>query len=81
MSDTQGAVSLDELARELDMPKALIREWLYEFVRTSEFTGHINSDREMVYSREARRLAAGGTCPQLQRRHGTGGQAHHSLSS
>jgi hypothetical protein len=63
MINSQGAVSLDELARELDVPQGLIRAWIYELVQAGKFTGYLNWDEALVYSREARSLRAGGTCP------------------
>jgi hypothetical protein len=63
MINSQGAVSLDEIARELDAPQGLIRAWIYELVQAGKFTGYLNWDEGLVYSREARSLRAGGTCP------------------
>jgi hypothetical protein len=63
MIHAQGAVSLDEMAREMNLPKGLIREWIYQLVQAGKFTGYLNWDEEMIYSREAQSLRAGGTCP------------------
>ena len=61
--NSQGAVSLDEMAYELHVPKGLIREWIYALVQAGSFTGYLNWDEEMVYSREAQSLREDGTCP------------------
>jgi DNA-binding Lrp family transcriptional regulator len=63
MIHAQGAVSLDEMTRELHVPEGLVREWIYELVQAGKFTGYLNWDEEMVYSREARSLRESGTCP------------------
>lgn len=63
MIHAQGAVTLDEIARELVVPKGLVRAWIYEQVQAGQFTGYLNWDEEMVYSREVQSLRAGGTCP------------------
>lgn len=61
--NAQGALSLDALAHELQVPKGLIREWIYEWVESGKFTGYLDWDQEMIYSREAQKLRAGRACP------------------
>ncbi len=63
MINSQGAVTLDEMAHELDVPRAVVRAWIYELVQAGKFTGYLNWDEETVSSREAQSLRAGGTCP------------------
>jgi hypothetical protein len=63
MINSQGAVSLHEMAHELHVPEGIIREWIYALVQAGDFTGYLNWDEEMVYSREAQSLRAGGQCP------------------
>jgi hypothetical protein len=63
MVESRGAVSLDEMAREFNVDRGLIKAWLYALVHRGEFTGYLNWDEEMIYSAQASQLRAGGQCP------------------
>jgi DNA-binding Lrp family transcriptional regulator len=54
---TRGQVSIDELARELNTPRALLRRWIYDLVGRGEFTGYMNWDEGRLYSADASKLA------------------------
>jgi DNA-binding Lrp family transcriptional regulator len=58
-----GQITLGELAAELHAPRELLREWVYALVRRGGFTGYVNWDEGVIYSAEARKLAAAGSCP------------------
>jgi predicted ArsR family transcriptional regulator len=59
----RGQIHMDDLAHELSAPRELTRTWMYELVKRGEFTGYINWDEGVLYSREARRLTDAGRCP------------------
>ncbi len=61
--DSRGAVSLQTLSDEFEVPKDLIEEWIYTLVRRGKFTGYLNWDKEIIYSTEAEHLRAIGQCP------------------
>ena len=56
-------IRLEDLTRELNAPRDLVRTWIYELVKRGEFTGYINWDEGMLYSSEAQRLTEAGKCP------------------
>jgi hypothetical protein len=59
----RGQIHMDDLAHELSAPRELTRTWMYELVKRGEFTGYINWDEGVLYSKEARRLTEAGRCP------------------
>ena len=59
----RGQIRMDDLARELSAPGDLTRTWMYELVRRGEFSGYINWDEGVLYSKEAQRLTEAGRCP------------------
>jgi hypothetical protein len=61
--DSRGAVSLQTLSDEFEVPTDLIEEWIYALVRRGKFTGYLNWDKEIIYSTEAEHLRAIGQCP------------------
>jgi DNA-binding Lrp family transcriptional regulator len=61
--EARGQVDIDDLARELDLPAGLLREWLYDLVQQQRFAGYLNWEEGLVYSAEAAKLHPGGRCP------------------
>jgi hypothetical protein len=59
----RGQIRLDELAQELNAPRDLLRDWIYQLVRRGEFTGYMNWNEGLIYSAEAKKLSAAGRCP------------------
>ncbi|HEY9526394.1 MAG TPA: hypothetical protein VIR02_04885, partial [Anaerolineales bacterium] len=59
----RGQIRMDDLAQELSAPGDLTRTWMYELVKRGEFSGYINWDEGILYSKEAQRLTEAGTCP------------------
>lgn len=62
MVSTQGQVRVAEVALELGATKDQIKQWLYDLVGKGLFSGYINWDDGVLYSREASQLKSG-TCP------------------
>ena len=54
---TLGQISIDELVRELNAPRPLLRRWIYDLVGRGEFTGYMNWDEGLLYSADASKLA------------------------
>jgi DNA-binding Lrp family transcriptional regulator len=54
---TLGQISINELERELNAPRALVRRWIYDLVGRGEFTGYMNWDEGRLYSADASKLA------------------------
>jgi len=52
-----GQISIDELERELNAPRPLLRRWIYDLVGRGEFTGYMNWDEGLLYSADASKLA------------------------
>ncbi len=59
----RGQLRFDELAHELNAPRDLLRDWIYQLVKRGEFTGYMNWNEGLIYSAEAKKLAAAGHCP------------------
>ena len=59
----RGQIRMDDLAYELSAPGDLTRTWMYELVKRGEFSGYINWDEGVLYSKEARHLTEAGRCP------------------
>jgi len=59
----RGQIQFEELVRELSAPHDLVKTWVYELVKRGEFSGYINWDEGLLYSREAQRLTEAGKCP------------------
>jgi DNA-directed RNA polymerase subunit RPC12/RpoP len=51
-----GRISLDELGRELGVPRETLKAWIYELVRRGRFAGALNWSAGMLYSAEAQQL-------------------------
>jgi transcription initiation factor IIE alpha subunit len=58
----RGQARLDYLAAELEVPRDILRRWLYDLV-DHDFSGYINWERDTVYSVEAQQLMQAGRCP------------------
>ena len=59
----RGQIHMDDLAHELSAPGDLTRTWMYELVKRGDFSGYINWDEGVLYSKEAQRLTEAGRCP------------------
>ena len=59
----RGQIRMDDLAHELSAPGDLTRTWMYELVKRGEFSGYINWDEGVLYSKEAQHLTEAGRCP------------------
>jgi len=59
----RGQIHMDDLAHELSAPRTLTRTWIYDLVKRGEFTGYLNWDEGVLYSKEARHLTEAGRCP------------------
>jgi len=59
-----GQITLPDLAQELDVPLPLVRDWIYELVKTGKFTGYINWKEKVLYSAEVETLRDLKSCPQ-----------------
>lgn len=60
---TQGQVSVPEVALELDASRDQVKEWIYDLVGKGLFSGYINWDEGMLYSRQASQMREGKKCP------------------
>ncbi len=60
---TQGQVSVAETALELDASRDQVKEWIYDLVGKGLFSGYINWDEGMLYSKQASQMRAGKKCP------------------
>jgi hypothetical protein len=59
-----GQITFDDLARELDVPFPIVRDWIYDLIKTGKFTGYINWQEKILYSAEAETLRDLKSCPQ-----------------
>jgi hypothetical protein len=62
MVKTRGQVDLRDLALELNADTTQVRNDIYKLVGLGLFTGYVNWDKSMLYSREASQLK-GNQCP------------------
>lgn len=62
MVSTQGQVRVAEVALELGATRDEIKQWLYDLVGKGLFSGYINWDDGVLYSKQASQLKSG-TCP------------------
>jgi len=60
---TQGQVSVAETALELDASRDQVQEWIYDLVGKGLFSGYINWDEGMLYSKQASQMREGKKCP------------------
>jgi hypothetical protein len=59
---TQGQVRVAEAALELNATRDQVKEWIYDLVGKGLFTGYINWDEGILYSRQASELGTN-KCP------------------
>jgi hypothetical protein len=59
----RGHVRVRDLAQELGVPLATLKQWIYELVHEGQFTGYINWSEGILYSSEAQKLRDAGHCP------------------
>lgn len=59
----RGQMSMQDLSQELQTPEALIKTWLYQLVRRGHFSGYVDWDQQIVYSRQRGALTAQNSCP------------------
>ncbi|HEY4723674.1 MAG TPA: hypothetical protein VII92_17600 [Anaerolineae bacterium] len=62
MVSTQGQVRIADVALELGAAKDQIKQWLYDLVGKGLFSGYINWDDGVLYSKQASQLESG-HCP------------------
>ena len=62
MVSTQGQVRIAEVALELGATKDQLKQWLYDLVGKGLFSGYINWDDGVLYSKQASQLKSG-SCP------------------
>ena len=60
---TQGEVRVAEAALELKATRDQVREWIYDLVGKGLFTGYVNWDDGVLYSKEASQLQGAHNCP------------------
>jgi hypothetical protein len=59
---TQGQVRVAEVALELNATRDQVKEWIYDLVGKGLFTGYINWDEGILYSKQASEMGAN-KCP------------------
>jgi DNA-directed RNA polymerase subunit RPC12/RpoP len=59
----QGKLSIGEAALETKSDAATVRQDIYDLVGKGIFSGYIDWDAGMLYSKQAREMRAGGVCP------------------
>ncbi len=59
---TQGQVAISDLAIELDVSRDQVQQLLYDLVGKGLFSGYVNWDEGMLYSRQASELRERNTC-------------------
>ncbi len=60
---TRGAVKLDDMALEMQLPRDQIKDMIYSLVGLGVFSGYINWDKGVLYSSEASKLRDLKQCP------------------
>lgn len=60
---TRGQVTIADLVLELNSTQAQVKEWIYDLVGKGLFSGYVNWDDGVLYSRQASELRAGKKCP------------------
>lgn len=63
MIRTQGQLSISEAAIELDVRRDRVEDWIYDLVDKRLFTGYVDWDERMLYSREASKMRDQNRCP------------------
>ncbi|MGB1253808.1 MAG: PCI domain-containing protein [Candidatus Promineifilaceae bacterium] len=70
----RGTVYLDELQQELNVPRELLQQWIYQAVDSLRFAGYINWKEEKVYSADAVHLREHSICPTCNNKLTLGGK-------
>ncbi|HUW13745.1 MAG TPA: hypothetical protein VM537_28740 [Anaerolineae bacterium] len=60
---TQGQLSVAEMALELDATRDQVKEWIYDLVGKGLFSGYVNWEDGMLYSRQASQMRDAQVCP------------------
>jgi len=60
---TKGQVSVADAALELNSSRDQVKEWVYDLVGKGLFSGYINWDQGMLYSKQAAQMREGQKCP------------------
>ncbi len=63
MVKTRGSVDIGDLVIELNSSTEQVKSDIYKLVGMGLFTGYVNWDKAMLYSKEASQMKAGNTCP------------------
>jgi DNA-directed RNA polymerase subunit RPC12/RpoP len=63
MVKTRGSVNVSDLVIELNSSSEQVRSDIYKLVGMGLFTGYVNWDKGMLYSKEASQMTAGNSCP------------------
>jgi hypothetical protein len=63
MVQTRGQIKVGEAALELDCTYDQVKEYLYDLVGKGLFTGYVNWNDGILYSKEANQLRDGRKCP------------------
>ncbi len=63
MVKTRGSVDIGDLVIELNSSTEQVKSDIYKLVGMGLFTGYVNWDKGMLYSKEASQMKAGNTCP------------------
>ena len=59
----RGVIQVAALAEEMGVSLGVLREWIYQLVERAKFTGYINWEDGLLYSREAQQLRDADRCP------------------
>jgi hypothetical protein len=60
---TQGQVSVAEMSLELDASRDQVKEWIYDLVGKGLFSGYVNWEDGMLYSKQASQMREAQVCP------------------
>ena len=60
---TQGQLSVAAMALELDATRDQVKEWIYDLVGKGLFSGYVNWEDGMLYSRQASQMRDAQVCP------------------
>jgi DNA-directed RNA polymerase subunit RPC12/RpoP len=60
---TKGQVSIADIALEMDMSVDQVKAWVYDLVGKGLFSGYVNWNDGILYSKQASQIREGGKCP------------------
>ncbi len=63
MMQERGFIYLDDLSIELNVPRQLVTDWIYQLVHQRKFSGYINWEQGSLYSIAGNKLKGNGRCP------------------